>query len=154
MHRAKKYTIRALEPAEMLGIFPLIKQLNPTMGKALFAKRLKAMLAGGYGAVAVFDGKTIVALSGFWIRTRFWCGKQLDIDNVIVDKAYRGKGLGTRMNEWLENLAKKESIELIVLDSYATAHKAHAFYHRQGYGITGYHFTKSPLTGKPFRKAK
>ncbi len=154
MRTATKYTIRELKPAEMQGIFPLIAQLNPAMSKALFTKRLRTMLADGYRAVAVFDGKKMVALSGFWIRTRFWCGKQLDIDNVVVNESHRGKGLGTLMNNWLEAFAKRESIELIVLDSYNTAHEAHAFYHRQGYGITGYHFTKDPRIGKPFRKSK
>ncbi|MFZ4124533.1 MAG: GNAT family N-acetyltransferase [Rickettsiales bacterium] len=154
MRSTKKYTVRELKPSEMQGIFPLISQLNPTMSKALFTKRLRSMLAGGYRAVAVFEGKKMVALSGFWIRTRFWCGKQLDIDNVVVNEAHRSKGLGKLMNDWLEALAKQESIELIVLDSYNTAHAAHAFYHRQGYGITGYHFTKDPRSGTPFRKSK
>lgn len=153
MSTFKKYRIRELEPAEMQAIFPLITQLNPTMRKTLFTKRLRTMLANGYRAVAVFDGKKMVALSGFWIRTRFWCGNQLDIDNVIVDEAYRGEGLGKLMNDWIEALANEESIELMVLDSYVSAHEAHAFYHRQGFGITGYHFTKDPRTGKPFRKS-
>lgn len=144
--------IRELNPSEMPAIHPLIRQLNPTMGKALFTRRLKAMLADGYRAIAVFDGTRMVAISGFWIRTRFWCGKQLDIDNVVVDKAYRGKGIGTLMDRWLFDLACTEKAELIVLDSYASAHDAHAFYHQQGYGITGYHFTKAPRTGKPYRK--
>lgn len=147
-----KVTIRELKKAEMPGIYPLIKQLNPTMSKALFAKRLKAMLAGEYHAIAAFDGTKIIALNGFWVRTRFWCGKQLDIDNVVVDAAYRGKGIGKRMDNWLMAYAKKHDIELIVLDSYNTAHAAHAFYHAQGYGITGYHFTKEPKSGLPFRK--
>ena len=152
MKSTGKYTLRELKKSEMPSIFPLIKQLNPGMGKALFAKRLRAMQAGGYRVVAVFDGTKMVGINGFWLRTRFWCGKQLDIDNVVVDETYRGAGLGKMLNLWLEALAKKEKVELMVLDSYVTAHDAHAFYHRQGFGITGYHFTKAPHDGKPFRK--
>ena len=147
-----KYTIRELNPSELPGIYPLIKQLNPAMTKALFTKRLKTMIPAGYRAIAVFDGKKMIGLSGFWIRTSFWCGLQLDIDNVIIDKAYRSKGLGKLMDDWMMAYAKKHKVELIVLDSYASAYPAHAFYYRQGYGITGYHFTKAPVTGKPYEK--
>lgn len=146
------YTLRELKPSEMPGIWPLIKQLNPTMRKATFTARLKTMNGLGYHVLGAFDGKKLVGISGFWIRMRFWCGKEFDIDNVVVHKDYRGKGIGKRMDDWLFQRARKEGAELIVLDSYNTAHEAHAFYHNQGYGITGYHFTKSPKDGKPYRK--
>jgi GNAT superfamily N-acetyltransferase len=152
MKHPTPYTVRELKKAELPAIFPLIRQLNPTMTKAVFSKHLKDMLAGGYRAIAVFDGKKMVGLSGFWLRTRFWCGKQLDIDNVVVDAAYRSNGIGKLMDDWMMQFAKKHKVELIVLDSYATFYDAHRFYHRMGYGITGYHFTKVPATGKPFRK--
>lgn len=152
MKSTGKYTLRELKESEMPGIFPLIKQLNPTLSKPLFIKRLKAMTALDYHVVAAFDGKKMVALSGFWIGMRFWCGREFDIDNFIVDEKYRGTGIGKLLMVWLEDRARKEGTELIVLDSYASAYDAHAFYHARGYGITGYHFTKAPASGKPFRK--
>lgn len=137
-------TLRELTPAEIPGIFPLIKEHNPSMTKARFTASLRAMLAGGYRAVGAFDGGELIGCSGFWLRTRFWCGKQLDIDNFIVTAATRGKGVGKKLVQWLEKMAAAEKCDLIVLDSYATGHEAHRFYLGQGYALTGYHITKMP----------
>ncbi len=143
-------TLRELKPAEIPSMFPLIQILNPTMSKALFTRRIKSMMPLGYRAVAAFEGKEMVAVSGFWIRTRLWCGKQLDMDNFVVNPTLRSSGLGSRIVEWIEKLALKENCELIVLDSYVQSHLTHRFYFRQGFSITGYHLTKVPGTNAPF----
>ncbi|MFO0109869.1 MAG: GNAT family N-acetyltransferase [Alphaproteobacteria bacterium] len=148
MRRSKKPQhprIRELAPRELAQLYPLIHQLNPSMTRAVFTRRLKAMRPLGYRAVAVFSGTQIIAVSGFWVRTRFWSGREFDIDNFIVDSAHRKKGIGELLYAWLEAQAKKEKAELIVLDSYVTSHWAHRFYLRQGFEITGYHLTKKYL---------
>lgn len=131
-------------------MYPLIRILNPAMSKALFTRRIKAMLPLGYRAVAAFLGDEMVGVSGFWIRTRLWCGKQLDMDNFVVSPTLRGGGLGKRIVEWIEQRALAEQCELIVLDSYAQSHLTHRFYFRAGFTITGYHLTKVPGTDAPF----
>lgn len=147
-------TLRELAPGEMKRLFPLIAAHNPGMTQAKFNAGLKEMLPLGYRALAAFDGKTIVAISGFWLRTRFWCGRQLDVDNFFVDEAYRSYGLGSRMIEWLEEEALREKCSLMVLDVYADNNLAQRFYHRMGFVITGYHFTKVPGSNAPFGRAK
>lgn len=137
-------TIRELPGSEMPSIYPLIKHHNPWMAKAQFTRFLKEMIAGGYRVIAAFDGPRMVGISGFWIGTRFWCGRQFDIDNFVVDETYRGGGVGKKMVAWLEKKAKDEQCDLIVLDSYTSSPGAHMFYYKQGFTITGYHFTKMP----------
>ena len=137
--------IRELASRELPQLYPLIHQLNPTMTHARFMRRLKTMRPLGYRAVGVFCGTQMIAVSGFWVRTRFWSGREFDIDNFIVDSAHRKKGIGELLYAWLEAQAKKEKAELIVLDSYVTSHWAHRFYLRQGFEITGYHLTKKYL---------
>jgi ribosomal protein S18 acetylase RimI-like enzyme len=145
-------TIRELDPEEMPGIFPIIKLHNPKLSKRAFDNHLKAMLPLGYHAVVAFDDAKIVAVCGYWIRRRFWCGKQFDIDNFYIDPAYRGDGLGTTMMECMEQKAIDENCELIVLDVYADNTRGHRFYHRMGYVITGYHFTKIPGSATPYAR--
>ena len=148
--KPRKITLRELKPAEIPAIFPLVQMHNPKVTKARFTASLKDMLPLGYRALAAFDGEHMVAVSGFWLRTRFWCGRQLDIDNFFVHPEYRGAKLGQKMVQWLEARALKEKCELIVLDAYADAFLAHRFYHREGFVATGTHFTKVPGTDKPF----
>lgn len=136
--------IRELAPAELPLLYPLIRQLNPWMTKAEFGRRLKAMLPGGYRAIGAFEGPRLLGCSGFWISTRFWCGKQFDIDNFVIEPGHQGSGIGRKMVAWLEKQALKEKCDLLVLDSYTSSPGAHMFYYKQGFTITGYHFTKTP----------
>ncbi len=149
---AKKIILRELTRAEIPGIFPLVHLHNPGITQALFAKRLKDMLPFGYRALAAFDGARMVAVSGFWLHSRFWCGRHLDIDNFFVHPDYRANGLGKKLVAWLEARALAEKCDLIVLDMYTSNHLAQRFYHREGFVATGYHMTKIPGTTVPWSK--
>lgn len=149
---ATNIALRELKKSEIPGIFPLISLHNPKITKRLFTERLKDMLPFGYRAMAAFDGKRMVAVSGFWIHSRFWCGRHLDIDNFFVHPDYRGAKLGSKLVAWLEGKALKEKCELIVLDAYADSFLAHRFYYREGFVATGTHFTKVPGTTAPFTR--
>jgi len=135
-------TVRELAPRELPLLYPLIQQLNPEMTKATFTRRLKVMLPLGYRAAAMFDDTRLIAASGFWVRMRFWSGREFDIDNFVVDSHYRRSGVGSLLYAWLEARACAEGADRIVLDSYVSSHWAHRFYLRQGFEITGYHLTK------------
>ncbi len=142
--------LRELTATEIPTIFALMNLNNPKITKTIFAKRLADMLPFGYHAVAAFDGERMVAVSGFWLRSRFWCGRQLDIDNFFVHPDYRSAGVGKRLVQWLEKRAIAEKCELIVLDTYADYFLAQRFYHREGFSATGTHFTKVPGSNAPF----
>ena len=150
VHTPPRITLRELKPAEIPSIFTLVNLNNPRITKAIFTHRLKDMMPLGYHAVAAFDGATMVAISGFWLRSRFWCGRQMDIDNFFVHPDYRSAGLGKKLIAWLEKRALAEKCELIVLDCYVDYFHAHRFYQREGFVTTGYHFTKVPGTNVPF----
>lgn len=149
-----KITLRQLKQDEIANIYPLMHMHNPSITKTLFTTRLKDMLPLGYHAVGAFDGATMVGVSGFWLRSRFWCGRQLDIDNFFVHPEYRSAGIGKKIVAWLEKRAVTEKCELIVLDSYADSFLAHRFYHREGFVATGVHFTKLPGSLEPYEHAK
>jgi len=138
--------LRELKPAELPTIYPLVRELNlplnPGFNRKRFDALLKDMIPRGYRCLGAFDGENLIAVCGFTITSRFWCGRQLDLDNFIVTDAYRGKKIGERMLKWFDRLAKREACDVIVLDSYAMSHAAHRFYFRAGFIIKGYHFYK------------
>lgn len=143
MPTTKPVTFREIATApEWLAMYPLIKQQNKDMTRKEFQSLLKSMREAGYRCLGAFIGGELVGIMGFWIGHRFWCHKYVDIDNVIVDKAYRNRRIGKRMLAWVEKEARKQGCAMAVLDSYTTAHNAHRFYFREGYAILGYHFTK------------
>lgn len=145
--------LRELAPTEMGLMYPLMKLNKPSLTKARFEHYLRDMLPYGYSAVAAFEGERMVGISGFWLRSRFWCGRQLDIDNFFVHPDYRKHGIGKKLVSWLEKRAIAEKCELIVLDTYADYFLAQRFYHREGFIATGSHFTKVPGSNVPFSRS-
>jgi len=130
-------------PEAFESIYPLIRLLNPDMSHARFKELLAILLHHGYRcAVAYAQDDTMAGLCGFWIAPRFYGGKIIQPDNLIVDDAHRGAGLGTQLLHWIEALGRKEGCDMAVLDTYTHNVKSHKLYHREGYHILGYHFAK------------
>src|SRR5688572_10952975 len=78
----------------MLG-FPIINQFYDKMDVATYESYIDEMTAGNnYFMLAAFLGPKLVGVAGFWILTRFYCGRYVQIGNMVVDKQYRNSGVG------------------------------------------------------------
>ena len=128
--------------SEMLPHYPLIRQLSPGVSEERYAHLLDDMLAHGYRMVAVFDEGICVGLSGIWVATKIYSGRYLELDNVVVADTHRSKGIGKLLCDYIENFARTEGCEMLMLDAYLENEKAHAFYEREGFTRRGYHFLK------------
>lgn len=135
-------SIREIPGDNMAIIIPFIKQLNKDMEVSRIQQLLPVMLEKGYRCAGAFDGDTLVGVAGFWELCRFWCGPNIDIDNVVVDEARRGQQIGQKLVRWIEDWAKARGITFAVLDAYNNNYAAHKFYLREGYVLRGYHLTK------------
>ncbi len=89
-----------------------------------------------------------IAISGYWLGTKLWCGKYLELDNVVVKSSNRGSGAGKLIQTYLEKKAQEMNCNIMVLDAYANNYKAHRFYYNQGYAPKGFHFIKMLPEGK------
>lgn len=126
----------------MLGGLNLIRQLYPKMTDRIYRERLEQMIPNNYGQVIVLDQGNLIGLSGYWINTRLYCGKYIDIDNVIIDQAYRSKGIGKLLMDHLQQKGKSMGCRFSVLDAYVENFGAHRFYFREGFTVRGFHFLK------------
>nr|WP_255709828.1 GNAT family N-acetyltransferase [Pontibacter harenae] len=113
------------------------------MTRERYEELLITMLDNGYRMVGAFDSSTCVGLSGFWVNAKLYSGKYLEVDNFIVDEAYRSKGVGKLLSDWMLQEAKNLACDTIMLDAYVTNSAAHKFYFREGFHIKSYHFFKS-----------
>lgn len=135
---------RLLEDGEHTEAARLLAHLNPECSKEVLLQRFQTILdehphyipLGGF-----IDGR-LVAFAGGWIATKIWCGPYLEIDNIVVHPDQRSSGLGTRLIEHFESIARERECNLLVLDSYTSNHPSHRLYHRLGYEIWGFHFVK------------
>ena len=97
--------------------------------------------------VAEFDGE-VVGVCQLMIMSHFqhtggWCA---EIESVYVRDDARGRGVGTRMLEFAEQLARQRGCYRLQLTSRNVREDAHRFYRRLGYAQTSQGF-KKPLDG-------
>jgi ribosomal protein S18 acetylase RimI-like enzyme len=137
------FTIKtSLNKSQMLDQYPLILQLNPGMKKQRFEEMIEALQALPYSMLGIFEGEKCIGICGYWIMTKLYCGKYLELDNVVVDGAYRSAGIGKIMSEEMEKIALAQNCSVMMLDAYIPNEKAHQFYERLGFEKRGYHFIK------------
>jgi GNAT superfamily N-acetyltransferase len=125
---------------EMLKCFDILHEVYNTFTLEEYDRELDVMLPHNYGQVVVMDGETIAGLTGYWIGSKLWCGKYMELDNVVVAESYRSKGVGQLLFKFMEEWAIKEKCTMLALDSYASNIKAHKFFKGQGYDPKGFHF--------------
>ncbi len=131
------------EKAEMLNYLSVMQELYPSLTLEDYATDLTAMIPNNnYGQVAVFDGDACLGIAGYWIGTKLWCGKYLEIDNMVVSSKFRSRGVGKLIFNYLSEKAKVEGCSMMALDSYTANFKAHKFFYNEGFGPKGFHFIR------------
>ena len=140
----KSLAVRLVESHEQSEALRLLAGLNPEVSAEELNKRLQEVVDKypHYELYGAFDGDALVAVCGAWVATKLWCGRYLEIDNIVTDPERRSKGAGTCLMEAMESLARERDCEILVLDSYASNTASHRLYHRLGYEIKGFHFVK------------
>ncbi|MGV3611574.1 MAG: GNAT family N-acetyltransferase [Fluviicola sp.] len=127
---------------EMLPHLAILQELYPELDQGNYERMLQNMIPNNYAQIGVFNDEKCIAISGYWLGTKLWCGPYLELDNVIVSEAARGTGAGKLIQQYLEQKANELNCSIMVLDAYANNFKAHRFYYNQGYAPKGFHFIK------------
>ncbi len=129
-----------IDKEEMLKNLSVLQDLYPSLTLSEYSSELDLMLPHNYGQVGVFEGDICLGLSGFWIGTKLWCGKYLELDNIVVSKTQRSQGIGKLMFYFLHKKALENECSMLSLDSYTTNFKAHKFFYKEGFAPKGFHF--------------
>ena len=125
------------------AVLSLASELNPDISVECLRSRLVEMFSyKNYICFGVFVDSKLVGVSSGWLTSRFYSGKQLEIDHLIVAKEFRSKGCGAGFLRHIENWAVQAGCLVVELNTYVTNSKSHKFYFNQGYTILGYHFQK------------
>jgi len=136
-------SFRELSPVDIDAIVVLGKKLNPNRSIEELTDFLKEMFGlNTYHCFGLYRGEKLVGISSGWITIRFYSGKQIEIDNVIIDDDTRSAGLGKQFLTMIEAWAKERSCITIELNTYVQNGRSHKFYFNSGYAIAGYHFQK------------
>jgi ribosomal protein S18 acetylase RimI-like enzyme len=127
---------------DMLVNYELIVQLSPHITRQRYEEMLVDMVKHGYRQLCIYDGEKCIGLTGIWIATKLYSGKYIELDNVVIDKDYRSKGIGKMLCDKAIEEGRRAGCETVMLDAYAENQDAHRFYFREGFIIRGFHFLK------------
>ena len=112
----------------------LLPQLNselpiPTLERlrAIVADSAVSLLVARDGGQIVGTTTVIVYTTPFWIKAR--------LDEVVVDEAARGKGVGAALVKASLDLARKEGVEVVELQSGLQREAAQRLYVRMGFKL-------------------
>ncbi len=141
---ADQITIKELDTREeMLTGYELIHQMYQDMDYEEFSQLLNQMIEfDNYKIIAAFLDDEMVGVSGYWVAVMLYCGKYLQVSNLVVNEKHRGFGIGKKIMKALEEKAKDLNCKKIALDSYTENKKSHSIYFRENYHIRGFHFLK------------
>ena len=125
---------------------PLAGQLGYPSTPAQIAARLEDVLALPEHTVWVAESGD-GALAGFadiFMMRTVESDVRVEIAGLVVDQAYRGKGVGRRLMEQAEQWAREKGCPAVTLRSNVIREDAHRFYETLGYQVI--------KTQKSFRK--
>ena len=116
--------------------------LDNNMQAEVLKERLEEMKQHNYQCRGMYDGEKLIAISGLWVLYKYYIGKHIEPDNVMVLPEYRGKGVGEEMMKWILDYALSIGCKGSELNCYVSNSGGVKFWHNQGYKIVGFHFQK------------
>jgi GNAT superfamily N-acetyltransferase len=124
------------------NIIPFLYRLNPNISKEVLKKRLDEMLQQNYQCIGIYDEEKLIGICGIWILVKYYVGKHIELDNIIILPEYQNKGISTRLMGWIECYAKENDYIASELNCYVGNEDAHRFWEREGYEVIALHFQK------------
>ena len=101
------------------------------------------MQGNNYYMIAAYDGDKLVGVASYWVLTRFYCGRYIQIGNMVVDTECRSRGIGNKLLNYIEKKGREFGCNKYILDSYTENKKSHKLYFNEGFYIEGFHFMKN-----------
>jgi ribosomal protein S18 acetylase RimI-like enzyme len=124
---------------QLIDAFSIISGLYPNKSEKEFLSQTKQMLKSSYKILGVFDDKTLIAVVGYRVGIRLYCGKYIHIDNLIVGENTRKQGIASFIIDEIKKIAKTLSCDTILADTQVSNEKAQKLFLKNGFYIRGFH---------------
>ncbi len=140
----ERISFKELSMGDAAAIVSFAQQLNPAKSAEELAGYIREMFAfANYHCFGVYQEAKLMGITSGWITVRFYSGKQIEVDNVIIGNEARSSGIGKQFLAWIESWAKERSCKTVELNTYIQNSRSHKFYYNNGYIILGLHFQKN-----------
>lgn len=128
---------------EIEAAYPLIHQVRDQMSFETYISYFEEMKRlSNFKIIAAIIDEKIVGLAGYWMAVMLYCGRYIQISNLVVDQNFQSRGIAKKILYHIEKIGKELGCSKIVLDSYVENKRSHPFFFREGFHIRGFHFMK------------
>lgn len=138
--------IRELGPQETHLAYPALLELRPHLGSLDAVVRLvnEEQRSEGYRLVGSFEDGVdeAAAVAGFRTAHSLAWGYYLYVDDLSTRAAFRKRGHGASLMQWIAEEARRLGCNQLHLDSGVHRHDAHRLYLNQRMDITSHHFQR------------
>ncbi len=137
-------SVRGCRAEDFRDILNLLRQLWPdlelddTAMEVVFEECLRG---DDYYALCAVRGGTVIGFCDLTVRPSLWqSGKLAYLDDLVVDGAFRRRGIGAALLERAAEIAAAQGCRHIALDSFFHREDAHRFYEEHGMRRLGFIF--------------
>ncbi|MCF7569648.1 GNAT family N-acetyltransferase [Sabulilitoribacter arenilitoris] len=136
--------VKLINPLEhQVKALDLLEQLNPNLEPKQIENMLIEMVKlPNYTCFGLFQNNKLIGISSGWTTIRIYCGKQIELDNVIIDSTIQSKGYGKYFMNAIKEWSLRNDYKSIGLNTYVQNSRSHKFYFNEGFKILGFHFEK------------
>jgi len=120
----------------------LHRELRPLL-EADYVAQIERMFGEGARLVQLVDTGQPRAIAVWRLFHTTYCGRRLEVEDLVTAEATRSHGHGKTLVGWLEARARAEGCPTITLHSATHRDRAHRFYFREGFHILAFHFSKA-----------
>lgn len=135
-------SFRMIPSEEIHCIIPLLKILDTRFSDDTLKDRLDEMLDSGYQCVGIYENDKLIGVSGLWILYKYYVGKHIEPDNVILAHEYQGRGIGRQLMAWIYAYGKSIGCVGSELNCYVTNESGQKFWESEGFEPIGVHYQK------------
>lgn len=136
------FDYRLIPGNKISSIIPLLRLLNNSIEEKVLEERLTEMVQRGYECLGVYDSDKLIGICGIWILVKYYVGRHIEPDNVMIHPDYRNKGIGEEMMAWVYAYGRTKDCVASELNCYTTNSGAQKFWANEGYKILGFHYQK------------
>ena len=140
----KRWTFKLLKSeAEISAGFGLMKQLRPHLDDLTsFVQQVTRQSHQGYRLSGLWQDQQLAGLVGFRESENLLYGRFIYVDDLVIDSAQRGLGLGSMLLDFVRHEGKQLGCNHLVLDTGLHKPLAQRFYFREGLLAKGMHFVQ------------
>jgi GNAT superfamily N-acetyltransferase len=135
-------SFKLIPDTEIDSIVPLLMVLDTRFSEETLKDRLREMLKTGYQCVGIYNDDELIGASGLWILYKYYVGKHIEPDNVILAPEHRGQGIGKKLMAWIYAYGLSMGCVASELNCYVTNKDGQKFWKSEGYEPVGIHYQK------------